>query len=137
VTEYDRTVSQHAPASPLRVAIVDDEEAVRVSLRRLCQSLDMHAVAYACGVHFLDDLHAHRADPDCLLLDAHMPQMTGLDVQHELVALGVRFPTVVYSADDEPEALDRYIAAGAVAYLRKPLRGELLIAAIERAVASR
>ena len=118
----------------LHVAIVDDEEAVRVSLRRLCQSLDIHAVAYASGVEFLDDLNAHGADPDCLLLDAHMPQMTGLDVQQQLTARGVRFPTVVYSADDEPEALDRYVAAGAIAYLRKPLCGDQLIAAIKHAV---
>ena len=122
---------------PLRVAIVDDEEPVRVGLRRLCQSLDMDAAVYASGAEFLEELGAQRADPDCLLLDAHMPQMTGLDVQQQLVERGARFPTVIYSADDEPEALDRYIKAGAVAYLRKPLRGEQLVAAIERAVATR
>ena len=118
------------------VAIVDDEAGIRVGLRRLCEALDLSVDSYASGVEFLDDLWAERTNPDCLLLDAHMPEMTGLEVQHQLVARGVRFPTVVYSADDEPEALDRYIAAGAVAYLRKPIRGRELLDAIERARAA-
>ena len=119
------------------MAIIDDEAGIRIGLGRLCQALEMDVIVYASGVEFLDDLEAERADPDCLLLDAHMPEMTGLEVQYQLKARGVRFPTVIYSADDEPEALDRYLAAGASAYLRKPVRGEQLVAAIERALARR
>jgi len=116
------------------VAIVDDEEFVRVGLRRLCQSLDLQAVAYASGAEFLASLDARHVTPDCLLLDAHMPHMTGLEVHLHLNHRGAHFPTVVYSADDEPKALERYVAAGVSAYLRKPIMGDQLIAAIERAV---
>jgi CheY-like chemotaxis protein len=67
-----------------------------------------------------------------VLLDAHMPHMTGLDVQRHLVDAGIRVPTIVYTADDAPEAKARYIAAGVAAYLRKPIAGDDLLAAIEQ-----
>jgi two-component system response regulator DctR len=105
-------------------------------LRRLCQSLGVRVGAFGSGVELLEALDSGSIVPDCLVLDAHMPDMTGLDVLQQLVARGVPFPTVVYSADDEPEALDRYIAAGAVAYHRKPIRGDQLILVIERVVAA-
>jgi FixJ family two-component response regulator len=118
----------------IHVAIVDDEEKVRVSLRRLCVASGLRATAYGSGRELLAALDAAAPAPDCLLLDAHMPGMTGLDVLQELARRRVRLPTVVFSADDEPEAVDRYIRAGAATYLAKPILSELLLAAIGRAV---
>lgn len=118
----------------LSIAIVDDEELVRISLQRLCRALGLAATVYASGSELIEAIDARETRPDCVLLDAHMPNMTGLEVQQQLVGRGVRFPTIVYSADDAPEALDRYVRAGAVAYLRKPITGDQLIATIERAV---
>lgn len=119
------------------VAIVDDEESVRVGLRRLCNALGLRAVAYGSGLEFIETLDAGAMRPDCLLLDAHMPDMTGLEVQQHLVARSARFPTIVYTADDAPEAQARYVAAGAAEYLRKPIGGDELLAAIARALAAR
>lgn len=118
------------------VAIVDDEESVRVGMRRLCNALGFAAVAYGSGLEFIDSLDAGGARPDCLLLDAHMPDMTGLEVQQNLVARSARFPTIVYTADDAPEAQARHLAAGAADYLRKPIGGDELLAAIDRALAA-
>ncbi len=118
------------------VAIVDDEESVRVGLRRLCNALGLMAVAYGSGLELIDALDAGGLRPDCLLLDAHMPDMTGLEVQQHLVARAERFPTIVYTADDAPEAQARYLAAGAADYLRKPIGGDELMAAIARARAA-
>lgn len=123
-----------ASTRPLAVAIVDDEESIRVSLRRLCSVLGIAATAYASGREFIKALDAGETPPDCLLLDAHMPQMTGLELQQHLLRIGARVPTVVYTADDTPEAQARYIAAGAAGYLRKPVGGEELLAEIERAI---
>jgi CheY-like chemotaxis protein len=122
------------PSESLRIAIVDDEQLVRVGLRRYCCALGMTAVAYAGGKELLDALSSAAAPPDCLLLDAHMPDMTGLDVQQQLRRVAAPFPTIVYSADDEPEARERYLAAGAAEYLRKPITGDDLVAAITRAL---
>jgi FixJ family two-component response regulator len=114
------------------IAIVDDEESVRTGLRRLCVSLGLRASVYASGGEFLQSLGAGAAAPDCVLLDAHMPHMSGLDVQRRLVDVGLNIPTIVYTADDAPEAEARYVAAGVTAYLRKPIAGDELLAAIEQ-----
>src|SRR5262249_29255801 len=116
------------------VAIVDDEESVRTSLRRLCLALGLDATVFASGPELLEYLDAGSPMPSCLLLDAHMPDMTGLEVQQLLNQRGKRFPVLVYTADDAPEAQARYLAAGAADYLRKPLGSDELFAAIARAV---
>ena len=120
-------------APKLHVVIVDDEELVRVALRRFCRAWGMHATAFPSGRALVDALDTSSCAPDCLVLDAHMPDMSGIEILHQLLSRAVRFPTIIYSADDEPEAVDRFIGAGAVAYLRKPILGEELVAAIERA----
>ena len=117
------------------IIIVDDEESVRTGLRRLCVSLGLRASVYASGGEFLHSLAAGATPPDCVLLDAHMPHMSGLEVQRHLVALGLKTPTIVYTADDAPEAEARYIAAGVTAYLRKPIAGDDLLTAIEQVMA--
>jgi FixJ family two-component response regulator len=122
------------PARRVAVTIVDDEEMVRVSLCRLCEALGFSPTAYASGQQFIESLDLGVPRPDCLLLDAHMPQMTGLELQQHLVGRGVRLPIVVYSADDAPEARTRYLAAGVAEYLRKPAGGDELLGAIERAM---
>jgi FixJ family two-component response regulator len=119
---------------PISIAIVDDEAGVRRSLQRLCSVLGMNATAYESGRAFLNALELGSV-PDCLLLDTHMPEMTGLDVQRILGTRSRTFPTVVITADDAPEIRARVLAAGATDCLRKPMGAEELIAAIERAVA--
>jgi len=116
------------------IAIVDDEESVRRSLRRLLVASQLDATAYASGQEFLDSLGGRQ--PDCLVLDLQMPGLTGLEVQRVLSGARVRFPTIIITAHDEPEARARCLSAGAVAYLCKPLHDELLLNAIATAVGS-
>ncbi|HEY2164806.1 MAG TPA: response regulator [Gemmatimonadaceae bacterium] len=118
----------------ISIAIVDDEESVRTSLRRLCLALGLQATAFASGPEFIAFLDAGSPSPDCVLLDARMPDMTGLEVQQSLSARGKRFPVLIYTADDAPEAQARHVAAGAADYLRKPLGSDELFAAVARAV---
>ena len=110
------------------VAVVDDEESIRKSLRRLFMAADLDAVVYASGQEFLDSLRGRQ--PDCLVLDLQMPGLTGLEVQRTLTGAGVRFPTIIITAHDEPETRARCLAAGAAAYLCKPLHDEMLLDAI-------
>jgi len=128
------TLDSTNPARQIAVAIVDDETLVRVSLRRLCNAFGLSATAYGSGREFLDSLEGDQPQPDCLLLDIQMPEMTGLELQRHLTSRGVRVPTIVVTADDAPEARARCMAAGAVDYLRKPIGADELLAAIERAV---
>jgi FixJ family two-component response regulator len=114
------------------VAIVDDEEGIRKALRRLLRASGLDAESYANGQEFLDAAAEHR--PDCVVLDLHMPGMSGLQVLRKLKALGQRLSIVVITAHDEPETREQCIDAGACAYLRKPLEDRLLLNAISAAM---
>jgi FixJ family two-component response regulator len=114
----------------LLIAVVDDEESVRKSLRRLLSAFRHDAVTFASGQEFLDALPAHR--PDCLILDLQMPGLSGVDVQRHLADRCVRMPTIVITADDETRG--RVPWPGTVAYLCKPFEDHVLLATIERAV---
>jgi FixJ family two-component response regulator len=115
-----------------RVAVVDDDASVRKALRRLLRASDLDADAFGSGQEFLDSLPA--AVPDCLVLDLQMPGMNGLALQRELAQAGTRLPTVIITGHDEPGMEARCLAAGAGAYLRKPLDDRTLLAAIEDAI---
>jgi len=117
--------------SRVRIAIVDDDEAVRKALRRLLRAANLDASAFASGQEFLDSLASGQ--PDCVVLDVHMPGMNGLDVQQRLTRSGLQTPIVIITGHDDPQIRARCLSAGAAAYLRKPLDDEALLSAIYRA----
>jgi len=114
------------------VAIVDDEEPVRKALRRLLRASGLQAESYASGQEFL--AASAQRQPDCVVLDLHMTGMSGLQLLRRLQALPQRPPVVIITAHDEPEAREQCLAAGATAYLRKPLDERLLLNAISAAL---
>jgi FixJ family two-component response regulator len=118
----------------ISVAIVDDDASVRVSVQRLCRILDLDATVFASGREFLASLDDGTPRPDCLLLDAHMPEMTGAELLKRLAAEGVRIPTIVFTADDSLDVSMQYAAGSLVAYLRKPITSDELLEAVGRAV---
>ena len=116
-----------------RVAVVDDDESVRKALQRLLHASDLDADTFASAEDFLASL-PHAPLPDCLVLDLQMPGTSGLDLQRQLVRTGPQVPTVVITGHDEPGMEARCLAAGARAYLRKPLEAGKLLAAIQAAI---
>src|SRR5262245_34308899 len=124
-------------ASRTVIAIIDDEPSVALSLSRLCTALGYTPVAFASGREFLESLGTKGRGPDCVLVDAHMPDMTGLELHHQLARDGRRFPVIVMTADDTVEVRQRYVEAGVSDYLSKPLDSADLVAAIQRALALR
>jgi FixJ family two-component response regulator len=116
----------------LLVAIVDDEESVRTSLRRLFRASALDAATFASGQEFLDALATQV--PDCLVLDLQMPGLSGLEVQRRLTAGGIPVPTIIISADDAPETRERCLSAGTAAYLCKPFDDRILLSMIARVV---
>lgn len=89
---------------------------------------------YATGMSFLQSL-ADRV-PDCLVLDLHMPGLTGFDIQDWLLSSGSKMPVIVITGHDSAEASEHAMAAGAFAFLRKPVDGPELLDVIARAVAA-
>jgi FixJ family two-component response regulator len=113
------------------IAVVDDEEPVRKALKRLLRAAGLEAEGYASGKDFL----AAERRPDCVVLDLHMPVMSGQALLKQIRRMSARLPVVVITAHDTAETRDECIAAGAAAYLRKPLDDRLLLNAISVALA--
>ena len=114
------------------IAVVDDDEAVRKALRRLLRSAGFDVETFACGAEFLESVIEHQ--PDCVVLDLHMPQVSGFAVQTRLAESGIRLPTVVITGYDTEATRERALAGGAAAYLRKPVDDQALLDAITKAV---
>jgi FixJ family two-component response regulator len=114
--------------------VVDDEKAVRTALQHVFQSAEIDVTTFGSGDEFLNSIETHR--PDCIVLDLHMPGLTGLDVQRRLRGIRPLVPVVVITGKDEPGVQESVFAAGAAAYLVKPLDDQALLEAIEAAVNS-
>lgn len=117
-----------------RVAVVDDEPSMCRALQRLLLVAGFEVDTYACGEAFLDSLSIRV--PDCLILDLHMPGMPGLEVQARLAERHRTIPVIVVTGYDLPADRVKALAAGAVAFMRKPVSEELLLAAIRQTVGS-
>ena len=117
------------------IAIVDDDESVCRAVRRLVRSLAMNAQTFKSGQDFLDLLHAMPSfEPDCLILDVQMQGINGFDVQEKLTKGGKTIPVIFITAHDEVGVREKALAAGAVAFLRKPFNDDLLIKTMDQAM---
>jgi FixJ family two-component response regulator len=114
------------------VAIVDDDNSVRRALRRLIRSLYFVPLDYESGRAFLDSLG--EKTPACVLLDLHMPETDGLEVLRQLKARNISIPVIMITGNAQPSTQDRCMAAGAVAYLQKPLEGDVVLSTIDAAL---
>jgi len=117
------------------VAIVDDETSICRALLRLLRVSHYRAEGFSSPIAFLESL-SERV-PDCVVLDLQMPMMTGVELQQHLLQLDDPPPVIIITAHDEPKTRERCLALGAVRYLRKPIEGEVLIDAIQEAVAAK
>jgi len=115
------------------VFIVDDDEAVRDSLRLLLKSVGLNPMTLASAHEFLNVYHADQ--PGCVVLDVRMPQMSGLEVQEQLNLRGAIVPVIFITGHgDIPMAVEA-MQAGAFDFLQKPFRDQDLIDRIQRALA--
>ncbi|MET0657579.1 MAG: response regulator [Steroidobacteraceae bacterium] len=131
MTPFTNQLSTRRPA----VAVIDDEPGVRKGLSRLLRAAEFDPRSYASAQEFFDSWELQP--PDCVVVDLQMPGASGMEVQMRLKCAGARFPVIVVTAHDEPEAHRRCLALGAVAYLCKPLDGEELLEAIQAALSRR
>lgn len=115
------------------IAVVDDEEPVRIALRRLLRSANLDAETFPSGAEFLESLKDHQ--PDCVILDLHMPQINGFAVQARLAEAGIRLPVIVITGHDAADTRASALAGGVSAYLRKPVDDQTLLTAISAAIA--
>ena len=114
------------------IAIVDDEKSMRLAIAHVLRASSYAVSVYPSGEDFLQSLP--NGKPDCLVLDFHLPGLSGRDVQRALLNAQERLPIIVVTAYDQPALRERCLADGAVAYLTKPVRKRDLLAAVEVAI---
>lgn len=112
------------------VAVIDDDQSVRGAIRSLLRSLGFRVETFASAEDFLD---ARSAGIGCLILDVRLSGMSGLDLQQRLAVTGDAPPIVFISAHADQVARQQALAAGAIAFLRKPFAEAALIDAVRRA----
>jgi FixJ family two-component response regulator len=118
-----------APQRP--VYIVDDDEAVRDSIRMLLESSGFVARDFASADPFLD---TDTDDMGCLLLDLHMPGISGLELLRLLRSRGMRRPVIVVSGRRDTVQDAEVWAAGASALLSKPFDDQQLLDLVSQAL---
>lgn len=115
------------------VFIVDDDEAVRSSLRLLMRSVGLSAQTFASANEFLTAFDPRS--PGCIVLDVRMPGMSGLELQEALNLRGATTPVIFITGHgDVPMAVEA-IQSGAFDFLQKPFRDQDLLDRIKRALA--
>jgi FixJ family two-component response regulator len=88
----------------------------------------MDADTFTSGRQFIELIEAMPSLPvDCIVLDVQMPGLNGLQVQEQLARSGHRFPVIFITAHDDAAVREQAMAAGALAFVRKPFNDELLI----------
>ena len=115
------------------IYIVEDEELVRELLVDLCAEQGAASRGFADGDEFLAALP--DLTPGCVLLDMRLPRLTGLQIQAEMVKRGKALPVVAITGHADADMAVESMKMGAVDFLEKPVRTEVLFEAIGRAFA--
>lgn len=123
--------SRLSPATTPIVFIVDDDLSVRESLESLVLSVGWQAETFASAEDFLD--RPRVVAPSCLVLDVQLPDLSGLDLQKRVVDR-VDMPLIFITGYGDVPTTVQAMKAGALEFLTKPYRGEVVLAAIENAI---
>lgn len=110
------------------VDVIDDDDAVRDSTRALLESYGYEVRDHASAEHFLQNTDSKT---DCLLVDQHMPGMTGLDLLEHLRARGDQTPALMMTGRSDPTLLPRAARIG-VKLLHKPVPEDQIVSWIEQ-----
>jgi len=114
------------------IYLIDDDESMRTSLGRMLGEVGYQVQEYASATDFLEK--SLPLAPAVILLDMQMPDVTGLDLQKQLVGLGRKTPIVFISGQSHPHQIVQALKNGAVDFLFKPFNLEELLQAINEAL---
>jgi FixJ family two-component response regulator len=113
------------------IFVIDDDESVRRALGRLIRSGGWQVETFATAEQFME--FAAERTPGCLILDIHLPGLSGLDLQQWLIAEGLRVPIIFITALTDNQLREQALRAGAVAFLLKPFDDQTLLDAMNQA----
>lgn len=116
------------------VFVIDDDALIREGIQSLMRSAGLRVEAFASAHDFMQ---AKRTDaPSCLILDVRMPGLSGLDLQREMSDACVPIPIIFITGHGDIPMTVRAMKEGAKEFLTKPVRGQELLDAVQKAVAS-
>jgi FixJ family two-component response regulator len=116
------------------VLVVDDDSAVRETLRLILEGAGFAVQTFADGAAFIE--YSRQTRPALVLLDVYMPEKSGLDVLRELPARGYPAPILMMSGRGEIQLAITAIKIGAFDFIEKPFRGAELIAKVSASLSS-
>jgi FixJ family two-component response regulator len=114
------------------IAVLDDEPGMCKALSRLLTARGFEVVTFALGEELLAAFASRL--PDCLLLDLHIPGISGFEVLERLAAQHSPVPVIVITGHDQPGNAERVRSLGAVDYLLKPIKELTLLDALAKAM---
>jgi FixJ family two-component response regulator len=110
------------------VLVIDDDSAMRDSLKFLFQSVGLETAVFAS----VSEFHRNKLPdvPSCLVLDVRLPGLSGLEFQTELAKTNIRLPIVFMTGHGDIRMTVKAMKAGAVGFLQKPFRDEEMLDAV-------
>ena len=116
-----------------KVFVVDDDVTICVALSRLIRTAGLQVETFGTAAECLSD--DRLKDADCLVLDVHLPDLSGLELQAKLTELGLELPIVFITGRGDIPMSVRAMKAGALEFLTKPFDNQQLLEAIEQGIA--
>jgi FixJ family two-component response regulator len=114
------------------ISIIDDDECAREATAGVIRSLGYALATYASAEDFLGSDYVN--DTSCLITDVHLPGLSGVELYQRLRADGFAVPTIVVTGHPDETTRTRVLAAGAVAFLSKPVRKKVLLDCLKTAL---
>ncbi len=118
------------------VHLVDDNEPFRRSTAWLLETAGFRVHTYASAPEFLGAATVRTPPSGCLVSDIRMPDMSGIELQEEMLRLGVRMPLIFVTAHGDVPLAVEAMRRGASDFIEKPFDGDTLIGAVQRALAA-
>ncbi|MFH1304327.1 MAG: response regulator [Planctomycetota bacterium] len=125
-------VSEMIMQQEATVFVVDDDPAIRKSLRWLIESVGLKVETYELASEFLQSYVPDS--PGCLVLDVRIPGMSGLELQEKLRDRGYDIPVVIVSGYGDVPMAVRAMKAGAIDFLEKPVSDQVLLDYIQKGI---
>ena len=120
------------------VYVIDDDDAARHSLKFLIEAAGRRVIDFDSAIAFLDYLPRNGDPrPGCIVTDVRMPEMTGVELIEKLQRLGIREPVVVITGHADVPMAIQAMKAGVHDFIEKPFDDEVILSAIESALARR
>jgi FixJ family two-component response regulator len=120
------------PDKQQSIVVVEDDAGMRKAIERLLRAGGFHCVSFASAEALLQTGAADTAA--CLVLDIHLPGLSGFQLQRQLMASGRKLPVIFITALDDAAARAEAQRIGSVAYFRKPFDGSAFLREIGRAL---